>query len=114
MIVIDKDRISDWLKLTDHTQQWLAQQIKTKKRPQGIGKAYLSQILNNKCKIYTDIIDQIIQITGFRFEAIFKVIPGIDDREFYPNDTVYIDNELVRTKHYKKRVKKKFGLFRRN
>jgi transcriptional regulator with XRE-family HTH domain len=76
LILIYGSKIREWLKLTRRSQVWLAKRM-------GIGRAYLHRIITNDCKIYTDVIERLLTITGFSFEELFYFDGKEDTREFY-------------------------------
>lgn len=76
MILIRPTKVKEWLTSIEKDQNWLAAELK-------IGKAYLSQLLHNRCKISRNIIEHIIALSRIPFESLFVMTDEVDDRQFW-------------------------------
>lgn len=98
MLIVKQDVINNWLKAAYQNQTWLAAEM-------GFTKSYLSQILNNRCKISTEVICRLCRITHIPFQELFYDDGKIDTREFY-GDVYCVDGEAMRVVKYKEYIDK--------
>lgn len=103
MIILLKKNLDEWKEDVGRDYIWMASMLHTKECPGGIGKSYLSQVVNNKCKISSDMIDQLLNLTHMKFEKLFFANGEIDTREFYGRE-VYLDGEFKENAQYKKEI----------
>jgi hypothetical protein len=98
VILIIREHMDKWLEATNRDQVWLAKEY-------GCHKAYINQILNNKCRIGAPVIEKFLTITHMRFEDLFYFDGAKDTREFY-GERMYLDGEMINNDEYKKRIKR--------
>jgi hypothetical protein len=96
MILLKSKNLQGWLDATGKNQQWLSTHL-------GIGKAYMSMIMHNKCRIYSGLADRLINLTHASFDSFFLVLPQVDDREFYGKD-IWILGKMTTSKEYPKQI----------
>ncbi len=76
MIVLRKEVLRDWLKVTKRNQNWLAHEM-------GYTKGYISQVMNDECKISAGFIERILIVTKIQFGDMFYFDGRPDTRENY-------------------------------
>jgi transcriptional regulator with XRE-family HTH domain len=97
MILCKGDRLKKYLDDMGKTQSWLAQQL-------GWSKGYISQIVNNKCRVES-IIDKLLYFTHLSFEELFANDGQPDKREFF-GATIYEGEVALNNKAYKRKIHK--------
>ncbi len=99
MLLIKKEIVLEWLKSIDKNQTWLGKILG------GYGKSYISQLLNNKCKISTGVIEKILTITHMSFERIFY-FDGKPDNRMIGWNKFFVADDIYDTKEYQSFIKK--------
>jgi len=92
MILIRSSKVRDWLASIEKNQDWLAGELR-------IGKAYLSQILHNRCKISRNVMEHIVTLSHIPFESLFFMDNQDDMREFYGAD-IFFQGDMMRSEKY--------------
>lgn len=101
MILIKTQRIKDWLVNIGKNQSWLANEL-------GVGKAYVSQILANRCKISRPIINKLLVLSHIDFEGLFFHNDEEDKREFFGID-IYFRGKMIKYKQYSEEITEILG-----
>lgn len=91
MILIRPSKIHEWLASIEKNQDWLAHEL-------GIGKAYLSQVLHNRCKMSRPMIEKLINVSHIPFESVFFMDDTPDTREFYGQDIYF--GKMIKSGEY--------------
>lgn len=96
MIILNTEKIDGYLKSLGRNKKWLSDTL-------GISQSFLTQVLRNRCKIPLTVMEKFL-LLGFKFEEIFIIVPGTDDREFYGKN-IHINNELLDDPKYQQKIK---------
>lgn len=104
MILLKTEKILGWLCQTDRTQTWLGKELaKRMHREKDYTKGYISQIINNRCKLSIRIIENLLLMTCIPFESLFSYDGGEDQREFYGRE-IWDGKQFLDRQEYKKRA----------
>lgn len=87
MILARKEEIRAWLKSIGQNQTWLAH--KYAELTGTCTKGYISNILNNRCKISPCFIDMVLGLSHGTFEKFFYSDGAIDTRWFFGTNVSY-------------------------
>jgi transcriptional regulator with XRE-family HTH domain len=96
MLTINRDVLDDVLRAMRRNQTWLAETM-------GLHRSYVSQCLNNRCKISVYFITQLLTITHIPFDVLFKYDSAPDNREFY-GDLYVVGGKTMRLPEYKQAI----------
>lgn len=103
MILLNSKKLLQWLEVTERSQNWLAKELGLRIRGKPYTKGYISQILNNKCKISTLIIENLLLLTNIPFEELFYFDGKEDKREFY-GDEIWDGEKFLPAHEYKRNI----------
>lgn len=84
--------LETWLKVTGRNYTWLAMKM-------GYTKGYISQIVNDGCRVSATFIEQLLMITHIPFNDLFYVDGRPDTREYY-GEIFCIDGERMNKRRY--------------
>ena len=98
MLIIRKDRVDNVLKAKFRNQSWLAEQM-------GFHKSYVSQCLNNRCKMSMPFVSAAIRVTGIPYEELFYDDGKFDSREFH-GDLYVVEGKPMRVHRYREHLEK--------
>lgn len=93
MILVRKKVVREWLKLIGRNQAWLALYM-------GYTQGYVSQIMNNRCKMSSAFIEDLLRVTHMSFEDLFATNGEPDAREFYGEVFVLNGETMNKRKYY--------------
>ena len=96
MTLIKKEVLDAYLKAIKRNYSWLADEIT-------YDKSYMSQVVNNRCKISQMFVGAILRRTGFKYEDLFFDDGLIDTRERY-SEVYSVDGDHMRLPKYKERL----------
>ena len=65
MVIIKSQQLKQWLKLTGHDQNWLADKL-------NISNGYVSQTMNGG-EVSGELISSLLTLTHFKFEKLFEI-----------------------------------------
>lgn len=101
MILLKTRRVKDWLKNIQKNQRWLADKL-------GVGKAYVNQVLTNRCKISRPVMNKLLELTHIDFEGLFYYDDEEDTRKFY-GKYIWFRGEMMLKKKYFRLINEKLG-----
>lgn len=99
MILIRRERLEMWLSATGKDFSWLAKRF-------GVTKGFVSQVVNNRCKISTAMIERLLGVTQIDFERLFFFDGKRDTREFL-DSCFCVDGDPHDMEEYKEIIKQK-------
>lgn len=94
-LLIQKDVIDEWLKITRKNQLYLAQRYNG-----GVGPSYMSRVLNNGAKYSADFVGWILDETKINYYDLFQYNPYITKREFYGSE-INFNDKLISSSEYR-------------
>jgi plasmid maintenance system antidote protein VapI len=93
MVILVREKLDGYLQAIGRDQSWLAKKF-------GVTKGYISQVVNNKCKIPLVMIERLLILTDMRFENLFYFDGKYDGREFFGarvwHEAMMMDNEIYK------------------
>jgi len=100
MILVRTNKVGEWLKAIDKKQTWLAISL----RPENpYSRAYISQVLNNRCQISNPMIDKLLSLSHLEFDKLFYRDGEDDSRRFYGVD-IWWRGKMWTSKEYSKEI----------
>jgi len=92
MIVLRKEVVREYLKATRRNQNWLAEEM-------GYTKGYVSQVMNDGCKISAGFIESMLLVTHIPFDVLFYYDGRPDTREYY-GEVFVLDGETMNKRKF--------------
>jgi hypothetical protein len=106
MLLLRKDKLNDWLRTINRKQKWLADEMGIRYRGKPYTAGFISQLMHNKCKIPSELIEQLLLFTNIPFDELFYINGSRDSREFFGKD-IYNGADNYSNKRYQEMIDKK-------
>lgn len=92
MIVLRKEVLRKYLEATHRNQNWLAERM-------DYTKGYISQVINDECKISAGFIERLLILTHIPFDELFYFDGRPDTREYY-GEVFSVDGEPMNKRRF--------------
>ncbi len=96
MLIVKKNILDSWLKASFRNYSWLAEKM-------NFHKTYISQVVNNRCKVSMPCVAALLRTTHIPFDELFADDGAVDTREFY-GDVYVVNGKGMRLPAYKKHL----------